>query len=75
MGKSCLFSSTAIVLFSIGFSGAAVAQLPDKAGMAPILRAEGKTVPDQYIVVFKKGVARAAAVGMRHAYPVDTHTH
>ena len=64
MNKTTIWSS-AVALTAITLLGAAAAQRPDEAGLAPVLRIEGKAVPDQYIVVFKKGVARTAAAGMR----------
>ncbi|HEX4695238.1 S8 family serine peptidase [Sphingomonas sp.] len=53
------------VLAGLAVFGAAVAQRTGKTGLAPILRVEGKVVPDQYIVVFKKGVARAVTSATR----------
>ncbi len=64
MNKTTIWSS-AVALTAITLLGAAAAQRPDEAGLASVLRIEGKAVPDQYIVVFKKGVARTAAAGMR----------
>ena len=57
--------TAAAALFGILLFGTAIAQRPNEKGLAPIRQVTGKIVPDQYIVVFKKGVVRTAAASLR----------
>jgi subtilisin family serine protease len=66
MPKQYLVFLSAAALVGLGIVGEAISQPAGDAGLARLIRPKGaKAIPDQYIVVFKKGVARGAAEEVR----------
>jgi subtilisin family serine protease len=63
MAKTNIITSSAMAVLAIGLFGGVAAQPVLEDGKAPILKMEGaKIVPDQYIVVMKKGAQVSSEV-------------
>ena len=66
MMKTKIFASGAMAVLAMGLFGGVAAKPARDDGKAPVLKMEGaKIVPDQYIVVMKKGAQVSSEVTRR----------